>query len=335
MLSADVTATLARTATPAVAQGHHQWWRRWRDRVAATDAALRESRGDERERLEPIGLTHVLDSAGGVRVGARLEAPETPEAAVVVLHGYGARGPVEGRPRFAASPRLATLRLRVRGYPGSDLDTGPVADDPAGWIAKDLHDPDRAVLIAAVADVLLAARALRGRFGELPIMLRGESLGGGLAVIAAAQALDDAPIDRLVIGLPSLGDWTPRLLAEDRAGATADAARALAAAADPAPLRRTLRLADAVTHARRVRQPALCLLAAEDDVVPPSCAAAVYNALGSDPGLKRRVLIERGHAPPSRDDARTLLAFEALAGRFLEPGSDPLIALSGDLDLQG
>jgi cephalosporin-C deacetylase-like acetyl esterase len=138
-----------------------------------------------------------------------------------------------------------------------------------------------------------------------------------------------------VIGLPSLGDWTPRLLAEDRAGATADAARALAAAADPAPLRRTLRLADAVTHARRVRQPALCLLAAEDDVVPPSCAAAVYNALGSDPGLKRRVLIERGHAPPSRDDARTLLAFEALAGRFLEPGSDPLIALSGDLDLQG
>ena len=93
-------------------------------------------------------------------------------------------------------------------------------------------------------------------------------------------------------------------------------------------LRRTLRLSDAVVHARRVRQPVLCMLAVRDDIVPPTGAAAIYNALASDPGLKRRALIERGHAEPSREDARRIVEFERRTALFLHPRLTPLEAIS-------
>jgi len=326
---AELISVLARTATPGVAQGHHQWWRRWRDALAATDPQLRRPETGETEPCERAGVNRIIDSAGGVRVGARLIEPDgVPRAGVVLLHGYGAKGSLDDRSPWT-SAGLATLKLRVRGFEGSTLDTGDLHSRDGGWIAQNLEDPERAALVGAVADVVLAVRALRSLHNDAPVGIRGDSLGGGLAVIAAANSLDDAPVHRLAVGLPSLGDWTLRLLGEDLMGAAADASRALDRAEPEAHglIRRTLRLADAATHARRVSCPALCLLAADDPVVPPASAAAIYNALGSDPGMKGRVLVERGHQDSTPDDLRRVVAFERLATRFLDPEENALTLL--------
>jgi len=326
---AELISVLARTATPGVAQGHHQWWRRWRDAVASAPEEFRPPEPDERDAGDRAGVNRVLVSAGGVRVGARLIEPEhAPRAGVVLLHGYGAAGPLDDRSPWTKAG-LATLKLRVRGFEGSTLDAGDLSVKDGGWIAQGLEDAERSALIGAVADVILAVRALREHLGDAPVGLRGDSLGGGLAVIAAANALDDAPVHRLAVGLPSLGDWTLRLLSDDLLGAASDAARAIDRAAPESQglLRRTLRLADAATHARRVSCPALCLLAADDPVVPPASAAAIYNALGSDPGMKGRVLVERGHQDAPKEDLRRVVAFERLATRFLDPAKNALTLL--------
>ncbi len=322
-LSAGDITVLSHCPTPAIAHGRHQWWRAWRKRVDELDPILRDPTPDERH----AGVTHLITSLNDVRVGARLILPEgAPRGGIVQLHGYGAREDLDDRSPYARAG-LAVLKLRVRGFPGSTLDTGDLCSAPGGWIAQGLHDPDRSALIAAAADVVVAACALCARLGGQPVSLRGDSLGGGLAVIAAAQA-PEGVIDRIAIAMPSLGDWTGRLLNHTSAGAGGEAARALEDAGEKqGELRRTLRLADAVLHARRVHQPAICLLAINDDTVPPESAAAIYNALASDPGLKKRVLIERGHTEPSRDDARRLVDFEKRAVRFLDPDISAIGAL--------
>jgi len=323
-LGAEDITILAHSPTPAIAQGHHQWWRAWRGRLAELTPALRPASAGETDS----GITHLFDSAGGVRVGGRLIEPARPAAGgVVVLHGYGAREDLDDRSPLVRTG-LAVFKLRVRGFPGSRLDAGDLCDAPGGWIAQGLEEAETSALIGAAADVILAARALKSHLDGAPIGVRGDSLGGGLAVIAAANA--PRAISRVAIGVPSLGDWTGRLLSAAPTGAGKDAREALDRAGEnQGALRRTLRLSDAAVHARKVRQPALCLLATKDDVVPPTGAAAVYNALASDPGLKRRVLIERGHAEPTRDDARTLVEFERRAARLLDGTIAALDALTG------
>ncbi len=288
--------------------------------VAAVDAGLRSPRGDEAVECEAAGVNRVFESLGGVRVGGRLVEP-TGECVggVVVLHGYGARGELDDRSALARGG-LAVLKLRVRGFPGSALDTGLLCDSDGGWIAQGLWDAEGAALLGAVADVVLAVRSLKAHLSGKPVSVRGDSLGGGLAVMAAANTVEGGEIDRIAIGMPSLGDWTGRLLQDSVRGAGRDAARAIEDAGElGGAVRRTLRLADAVTHARRVHQPVLCLLACEDPLVPASSAAAVFNALGSDPGMKRREVIRRGHAGLTAEDLRGVVAFERMAQVFLDP----------------
>ena len=325
----DVISTLAHTAAPALAQGHHQWWRKWQGRVGAHEAPLREPAADERAACDAAGVTHVMDSFGGVRVGCRLTEPAggEPVGGVVVLHGGETTGPILRKSPWADAG-LTSLRLRVRGFEGSTFDTGNLCGAGGGWITQGLGDPETSALIGAIADVALAVRALQERVGGKPVSIRGDSLGGGLAVLAAANQLEDAPVSRLAIGLPSLGDWTARLLAPSASGTGADAAKVLRSSEDGRDaMRRTLRLADAVAHARRVSCPVLCLLAAEDPVVPPAAAAAIFNALGSDPGHKKRVMVPRGHESLATDELRQYAAFDELAMRFIHPHTDPLACL--------
>jgi hypothetical protein len=117
---------------------------------------------------------------------------------------------------------------------------------------------------------------------------------------------------RLAVGLPAFGDWSWRF---------ADPSRT--AFGSGAHLATLLRLCDSALHARRVLVPTLCKLAFCDEVVPAPAAAAVFNALGADPGSKWRFLVPEGHTEPSLACGRRVVLFERCLTEFLDPARDP------------
>jgi cephalosporin-C deacetylase-like acetyl esterase len=346
----SAVATLAHVADRPFAPMHRPFWARWRDDVASL-----------RPRLVPAdpadpsdsAATHRFESLGSARIGCAIELPPkgTPvSAGLIATHGYSSCEPLAKSVRRwgpLCARGVAVLHLRVRGFPGSQLDTGDWADDRdgLGWIAHGfppvLNRPEDAMhwsVPLAVADIACAGRALRdwlaSRAGAdgLPvtISLHGESFGAGLAVLAAAQTPASlVSFERLAIGVPTFGDWAWRL---------ADPARmALGAGAHLLALLRalgsqdaidTLRLCDAAAHAAQVRLPTLCKLALRDEMVPAPSAAAVYNALGTDPGHKWRFLVPEAHTEPSLAGARRHSLFERCATDFLDPARDPAQAMA-------
>ncbi|MFG0259264.1 MAG: hypothetical protein ACF8LK_02840, partial [Phycisphaerales bacterium JB041] len=91
--------------------------------------------------------------------------------------------------------------------------------------------------------------------------------------------------------------------------------------------RDTLHLCDAAVHARKVRAFTLCKLALRDEVVPAPSAAAVFNALGTDPGDKWRFIVEQGHTEPSLALGRRLAIYERCAADFLDPTREPAASM--------
>lgn len=346
-------ATLAHVADAADAPQHRPFWSRWQEAVTSLAPTLRPA--EPADPSDPTA-THRVESLGAVRIGCRLELPPkgTPvRAGLVTTHGYGPTDPLESNAnRFAAlaARGVAVLVVRVRGFPGSQLDTGDWLDDPTslGWITRGFppraQSPDDALgwsLPLAVADIACAARALRqwletrARKGNSPdpqMYLRGESFGGGLAVIAAAQTPPDwLRFDRLAIGLPTFGDWAWRLgdPARMALGSGAEMLALLRSLGEEAKAEAidTLRLCDAAVHARRVRVPTLCKLALRDEVVPAPTAAGVFNALDTDPGRKWRFVVPTGHTEPSLALARRLAIYERCASDFLDPAQEPAAAI--------
>jgi cephalosporin-C deacetylase-like acetyl esterase len=339
--------TLAHIGDLARAPSHGAFWKNWSAAVFATHPRLAERR--QEDPSDP-SASHEFESVRHARIGCLLLWPpdNRPRGGILVLHGY------ENTPHLAESGEewrelaergLAVLVLRVRGYPGSQLDVAPLVAyaGPAGgnaWITYGLDDPvsDRGLGCAwayseAVADVVNAYRALRhhlsrGRGGHsLPIAICGESFGGGLAIAAASALAETDEPARLAIGLPSMGDWPWRLtLPEHVVGGAGGIIRRHV----PGPPERErhitelLRLHDTVLHARRVRCPVLCKLALRDDVVPAPSAAAIFNALATAPGLKQRYVTQYGHFDGGIRDLRRHAAFERLAHNFLDPEQDPL-----------
>ncbi len=275
----------------------------------------------------------IIPSMRSVRVIARMTMPkQKPRGLVITTHGSAAEPefPDELEPWLKRG--LATLRLRVRGYPPSTLDIGDLRDE---WIMHCIESRDGWILRGAVADVVQAFRCARRKLGaDMPIMLHGESLGGGLAVIAAAvlESLGDPPA-RIAIGLPTFGDWRWR-----RGKYCSGSGRLvnklherLRLASDE--LLMTLELFDAAFHARGVRSAVLCKLACLDDVVPAPSAAAVFNALPGLPGEQKwRYVVRYGHFDGGIADARRHAVFERLHPVFLEPTVDPGTAVQ-DVEL--
>ncbi len=348
-------ATLAHVAELAPAPMHRPFWSRWRDDVGACLPRLGPA---EPEDPSDPTATHQLESLGGVRVGCALELPPTGTlacAGLITTHGYEANEPLEEaarRLKGLAARGVAVLVLRVRGFPGSQLDTGDWTGDPAslGWITQGFPvvlnrpaDANAWSLPLAVADVACAARALRDwlesransphtkaqECSAIPIFLHGESFGGGLAVMAAAQTpADFVRFERVVLGVPTFGDWAWRLADPARmAFGSGKHLISMLRALEPS-ASDTLALCDTALHASKVRVPTLCKLALRDEVVPAPCAAAVYNALGADPGRKWRVLVPEGHTEPSLACARRHALFERCMADFLDPAHDPLTVMT-------
>jgi cephalosporin-C deacetylase-like acetyl esterase len=338
--------TLARVGSPRPATGHFAFWKAWSEAVFAQSPRLWPTR--QTDPSDPTA-THEFTSTRNIRIGAALLEPpgRAAHAGLVCLHGYGTPQRLsEEAERWAplVDRGVAVLLLRVRGFPGSQTDAGDLLTSPFGWITHGLDAPFQPstgacdwVLSGAVADVVNACRALHesliARQSEPPIFLHGESLGGGLAVLAAAQLSGRIPLARLAIGLPTLGDWPWRLAARSPAplvgSVGADVERFLTAHASlEAQTASTLRLFDAAIHAQAVRCPALCKLALRDDVVPAPAAAAVFNALATPPGLKRRFVTGYGHFDGGLADLRRHAEFDRWLLRFLDPGVEPLAALS-------
>ncbi|MDQ7012316.1 MAG: acetylxylan esterase [Planctomycetota bacterium] len=346
-------ATLAHVGDAVSAPQHRPFWSRWQEAVTALTPTLGPA-----EPADPSDqtATHRFESLGSVRIGCRLELPPkgTPvRAGLVTTHGYATPDPLEtnaNRFRALAARGVAVLALRVRGFPGSQLDTGDWTGDPhsLGWITQGfparVQKPEDALrwsLPLAVADVACAGRALRewlgtrARKGDAPapdMYLRGESFGGGLAVIAAAQTPRDwMRFDRLAIGLPTFGDWAWRLANPARMalGSGAEMLALLRSLGEETQTEAldTLRLCDAAVHARKVRTPTLCKLALRDEVVPAPTAAAVFNALDTDPGSKWRFVVPTGHTEPSLALARRLAIYERCAADFLDPAQEPAAAI--------
>lgn len=344
-------ATLAHVGETGPAPMHQPVWNRWREAVAASRPRLAPA---EPPDPSDTTATHRFESLGSVRIGCALELPPkgTPlRAGLITSHGYDVGQSLADdarRWRALAHRGVAVLLLRVRGYPGSQLDTGdwkhPAGLDSDGWITHGfpgtLNRPEDALswsLPLAVADIALAAQALREWIASrasrgpvpAPIFLHGESFGAALAVLCAAQCPPEtASFERIALGVPTFGDWTWRLADPARmalgAGAEVRAMlRSSGAQQRTAEATQILRICDAAVHATRVRCPVLCKLAERDEVVPAPAAAAVFNALGSDPGMKWRFVVPEGHCEPSIRCARRLALFERCLIDFLDPAREP------------
>mgnify|MGYP001800175450 CR=1 FL=1 len=350
-------ATLSRVADPAPAPDHSVFWGIWFRAIAATTPVL-----TPREAPDPSDPTasHEFSGHDRVRIGAHLLTPP-PGVAVrggaVVLHGATVEHTLERdarKHRALAERGMLVLLVRVRGFPGSMLDDArlPAGDADLGWFARGLAgagDADQAtatesamgwIVPQGVGDVVNACRVVRnlllGRGDprvqtgleiestRTGVSLIGESLGGGLAVIAGAQIAGrlrhEPVVDRLAIGLPSLGDWPWRLMLSEPAGVGAEAKRVIERHPQREGLiRARLRLCDSVVHASRVRRPVLCKLATRDQIVPAPTAAAVFNALQADPGASWRFIVPTGHHEGDAGNTRRHALFERCAHAFVDP----------------
>lgn len=316
-------------------------WKTWQSTVFAGEPHLEPRPAADADPSDP-SATHQFKGQRHARIGCLLLAPPEGQAraALVTFHGYD-NPPTLAQEvdRWTALARrgVAVLAVRVRGFPGSQVDVGDWTGEPGGWITRGLDVPISEQGIGcewsfayAVADAVTACRALRRHAGHVPLFLYGQSFGAAVAVLAASQLADRDPVARLAIGLPTLGDWPWRLAHPfpGGVGAGAQIRRAL----DSAPARAgemtdLLRAFDTVLHARRIACPVLCKLAHLDDVVPAPSAAAVFNAFAAEPGRKWRFMTRCGHFDAGIADARRHALFEQAVDDFLTPDVDPADAM--------
>ncbi|MGW2213202.1 alpha/beta fold hydrolase [Streptomyces sp. NPDC001781] len=118
-------------------------------------------------------------------------APKSPKAAVLTLHGGRAEDVSASRPWHLAALRMRpVLRAVATGLPSDGIVLGEVRYRHRGWNGG-----------AAADDVLRALGELRERFGPLPVVLVGHSMGGRAALHVAAH--------RAVHGVLALAPWLP------------------------------------------------------------------------------------------------------------------------------
>lgn len=144
-----------------------------------------------------------VETASGERLGLHSQMPENgePKAVILALHGFGDSGEQTFGPAaaFWAGQGIATYAPDQRGF---------------GRNRSFRRWPGAQALIA---DAVAVSRAVRATHPNLPLVVVGESMGGGVALAAAAKGLE---ADALVLSGPAIagGDALNPLL---RAGSWA------------------------------------------------------------------------------------------------------------------
>lgn len=345
--------TFAHIGDPVPASDHAPFWKHWFAGLIEQSPVL--TRRIDEDRSDP-SATHEFESVDGTMIGARLVLPRDGtgvKASLVTVHGDMPPDPLEvnaQRWQRVADRGVAVLLIRLRGYPGSQTTCGDlvsIGEHGNAWITRgfDSEKHEDWILPKAVADVCNACRVMRNALLhrdtdlEIPVdaeiehpgvYLHGSSLGGGLAVISAAQLIGrlrgESIVDRLAIAMPSLGDWARRF--EHPTGTAAALKRVVDANPDrQEELMARLKLCDAVVHGRKVRVPTFGMLARRDAVVAPECAAAVFNAIDADPGRKWRFLIEHGHFDGDVGTNRRIALYRRALCDFFDPDAAPIRSL--------
>lgn len=245
------------------------------------------------QSLEPGGRRMrygAFVASDGAEVPYRLWLPRRPRAALLLLHGCcDYSGAFD-----AVGPRLARAGFAVMAYDQRGFGASPSRGEWAGDARL-------------VSDVREAASFLRARVARaLPLFVIGESMGGAVAVRAAAS--DAAPdIAGIVLVAPgalasmlrrSFYGWIiylfrkmlgeAELVVERLDHSELSAAAAIRLFGDPMVMRSingamldgVIALAySAVESAKRVRVPALTLVGAKDDLLRRDCVLELHNNL--------------------------------------------------------
>ena len=343
-------ATLAHVAGTTPPPGFDAFWARAMGQLH-DDAP--ETELVERTTPDPTdaSCTHEFRSLGGVRIGCGLFVPDAARAhppvraGLVTLHGAGVPRTIaeeHDRWRRLVAKGVAVLAIRVRGFPGSNRDVPELIDTPPEhWatVGLDHHEHEDHALthwsvVGAALDTVAACVAMRrwldmhvAATGPAPLMLRGESLGGGLATIGAAllerHCRHNCPIDRLSIGLPTFGDWRFRAKHPGYGQGRSIADVIVRARERGEEIHRRLRFCDAAVHATRIHTPVFAKLAIRDEVVPAPAAAAVINAFATPASRRWRFLTPFGHHEGGIAHARREAMFERCLLDFLDPALEP------------
>lgn len=248
----------------------------------------------------PIGRvafqSHWIEGAGGTRLAySEWPASGRERAVIVALHGYGDWGPSTFH---WAAEHWAKKGITTYAYDQRGFGRNPTARK---WPGPDILASD---LIAVTAEI-------RRRHPGRKLVVVGHSMGGGVALTAAAQGLE---ADALVlagpaiaggrqIGLPQrFGAWAVAVLARDRRF-TGDGIVRI----DPTDNRQVLRLvasspyhfADpsgrelmglvrvmdaAAAAAPVVRVPTLTLMGARDEILLPQAVRQVHDRIAGRAG---------------------------------------------------
>ncbi|HEX3860658.1 MAG TPA: alpha/beta fold hydrolase [Stellaceae bacterium] len=277
--------------------------------------------------LFTLGLTPAIDAAAsppahftdsafiagdGAALPLRRWLPAGPVKAVILaLHGFNDYGAAFNQPALAWAARgIATYAYDQRGF-GAAPERGLWAGD--GQLA---------------IDAITASRILRLTYPGRPIYLLGESMGGGVAILAATGAFPGAApgvggppvaaVDGVILSAPAVWgratmDLLPRLALF--AGVRLFPATVLTGsqihikASDNLPMLRALardplvikgaRIAtlfglvnlmdDALAAAPRLAAPTLLLYGAHDEVVPHAAMTEFVTHLPPDPAHRRRL----------------------------------------------
>jgi alpha-beta hydrolase superfamily lysophospholipase len=119
------------------------------------------------------------------------EPRSAPRGLVLGLHAYG-----DNRHGFAAlGPRFAAERFRVWAY------------DHQGFGVSDIRSRSFPGVERLVDDCAAAAAALQASAPGLPLVLTGESMGGGVAIVAAATGV--AQPKALLLAAPAVRGAVP------------------------------------------------------------------------------------------------------------------------------